>query len=140
MNHSPAEILRKLFIDLGLGTSASAWPVYVGTMPESPDNCIQISDTEPVESRRNQVTGDTAFVYGVQIMVRASTFPLLRGKAMAVNEAMDRDVLRTSVMLDGIGYVVQAVSSGFGIPLGAEGVSKRQLRSINARMVVYQNT
>ena len=140
MNHSPAEILRQLLIDQGLGTSSSAWPVFVNNMPETPDNCISINDTESVESRRNPVTGDTAVVHGVQVMVRGGTFPLARAKVLAIHEALDRDVLRTAVAVAGTGYVVQAVSRiGAGIPLGTDGASKRHLWSINARMTVLQN-
>jgi len=140
MNHSPSEVLRQLLIDLGLGTSGTTWTVYVNTMPETPDNCISVNDTEAVDTARAQATGVTTSVHGAQILVRGVTFATARAKVQAIHAALDESVLRTAVTVSTTNYVVQAVSRiGEGIPLGTDGVSKRHLHSINVRVSLSQN-
>lgn len=137
MNHTPSQIVRQLLIDLNVGTASGTWPIYYENMPDAPDNCVAVFDTEPVDVRRDHVTGETALIRGIQVMVRAVDVRTAYLKCKDVNKAFDEDVYRDEVTLDESIYRVQAISRlSAEIPVGADGATKRRLYSTNARLSV----
>ena len=137
MNHTPSEIVRQLLIDLNIGTASGAWPIYCENMPDSPDNCLAVYDTEALEAKRDHVTGVTALIRGIQVMVRATDVKTAYLKCKDVNKTFDEDVYRDEVTLDTTVYLVQAISRlSAEIPVGADGTTKRRLYSTNARLSV----
>ena len=139
MNHSPAQVVRQLLIDLGHGTAAGSWPIYYSLMPDTPDDCIAITDTEPFLFGRDHVGGRTLMVRAVQVMVRGGSVVDAYTKCKDINVSFDEDVYRTEVTVGKITYLVQAISRlSAEIPVGQEGTSKRRLFSTNARVSVTQ--
>lgn len=152
LTHSPADVLRRVLIALGLGTDPDAeplglWPIYAAAQPDTPDNVITLYDTVSVLQGRAMVTGEVMEQHGVQVRVRAATHDLGYQKARAVVVAMDESVYQESVTLDdpGVGtaassYLVHAVSRRGGIlALGKElPASKRSLFTVNALVSVRE--
>lgn len=139
MNSSPSEVIRQLLIDQGLGSATTLWTVYTSLMPETPDNCILVSDTEAVQSKRNHATGVTSVIYGLQIMVRGTTAAVAQAKAAAINASLDADVYRETVVVGTTSYLVQAVSRiGSEISVGNDGATKRKLFTTNVMASITQ--
>src|SRR5688572_3973753 len=95
--YSPAEVIRKLLIDLGHGfasTTASPtdWSAYVDGEPDVPDSCITVYDTEGRKSGRTMTDGEIQEHHGFQIRIRAARHSSGYRKARAICIAMDQDV------------------------------------------------
>lgn len=134
--HSPADILRWLLVQLGLGTdpgNAGSWPVYCSSEPHAPDNCITTYDTEQRGDGRSQISGEMFQHYGVQIRIRSVDHPTGYVKANALANALDQSVYQEVVTVSGTRYLIHAVSrSSAVLPLGKEvPASKRSLFTIN---------
>ena len=143
LDHSPADILRYLLIDLGLGTlpsSAGVWPVYATKEPDSPDSCITVYDTEGTRDGRTMANGEVQQHYGAQVRVRAPTHALGHAKANAVAEALDKQVWLDTVTIGSSVYMVYAVSRRSGpFSLGEESpTSKRVIFTLNVTIAVRQ--
>jgi len=137
MNHPVADIVRQLLVDLGIASDGGDWPAYYANMPDAPDNCMAVYDTEALDVKRGHPTGVTAMIYGIQVLVRAKDTRTAYLKTKEINRAFDEDVYRDEVTLDESVYLVQAISRmGAENPLGPEGATKRQLYSTNARVSV----
>jgi hypothetical protein len=139
--HSPADILRRVLIALGHGTAPSAggaWPISVGAEPDSPDQALTAYDTSGRIDGYSQVDGEAAEFHGVQVRVRGADHKAGYAKAAAVAKAMDSDILRTPVTIDGTDYVLHAATRTGGIMgLGYESpTSKRVLFTINAQVIL----
>lgn len=136
MNHSAAEIVQQLLIDLGVATDpddGEDWPAYYSNMPDSPDDCLAVLDTSAIKHGRSQVDGTTWVHYGVQVTVRGGDVRTAYVKARDVSRAFDEDVVRDEVTLDDSIYTVHAVSrTGAEVPLGPEGTTRRRLWTLNA--------
>jgi hypothetical protein len=141
LNHPPGKIIQKLLIDLAHGTSLSSsgnttglWPVYYGTLPDTPDNAICVIDTEPMQYGRDMVVGQRCEHPGFQVLVRCDN--LVNGyiKAQDIAIAFDKDVYQEVVLLEGNTYSVQAVTRTSGVfTIGLEiGSTRRRLYSVNA--------
>lgn len=141
LNHPPGKIIQKLLIDLGHGTALSAagattgtWPVYYGTLPDSPDNAICVTDTEPMQHGRDMAVGQRCEHPGFQVLVRCDNIVSGYIKAQDIAVALDKDVYQETVLLDGNTYSVQAVTRTSGVfSIGLEiGSTRRRLYSVNA--------
>lgn len=78
LSHSPADIVRWLLVDLGLGTDyrdRSTWPVYCAHESEKPDNVITVYDTAGTDDGSVMVGGELQGHYGFQVRVRATDHP-----------------------------------------------------------------
>ena len=133
LDHSPAEVVRQLLIDLSLGedSQSSDWSVFVGVQPDSPDNCITVYDTTGILDGKVQFTGDTLEQHGVQIKIRARTVPLGRARSNLIGKKLDQDVQRTEVTVDSDDYLVHGVQRGNILHLGHEPESRNRGWSIN---------
>ena len=143
--HSPADIVRRLIIGLGLGedpapTGTADWSVYVGAEPESPDACITVFDTEGRLAGSVQHNGDVQEYHGIQVRVRAATYPTGYAKARAIAVSLDTDVERDPVTVDGASYCACSVArTSDVIALGQDKpASRRQVFVFNALANVRQ--
>lgn len=140
--HSPADVVRRLLIDLGLGTNGGAsWPVFTDAEPNVPDNCITVRDTQGRDGGRDMVTAERAEHHGIQIRVRAGTQSAGYTKARAIAVALDSSVYQEMVVVAagaGGAYKVHAITRTTDvIALGKEvPTAKRSLFTINALISV----
>ncbi len=74
---SVAKIIQYLLVDNGNGTlpsSSGSWPIYRVNLPDSPDNCVSIAETEGVKQGRYMIGGATIERPGLIIRVRANQY------------------------------------------------------------------
>lgn len=136
LTHSPADIVRRLLISLGQGTTPSAnsaWPVFATGAPNSPDNVITVYDTAGESQGRSMINGELYTLYGTMVWLRAADAVTGFMKADAVRKAMAL-TYQKNVTIDGKTYQIHCLSRiGTVIPLGNETpTSKRSLFTINA--------
>lgn len=138
LNHSPADIIRRLLVTLGKGVLPSAgttsnWPIGL-VESDKPDNCITVYDTAGYQDGRLMVDGEQQEHPGVQIRIRSATRDVGYAKANAIAEALDKSVYDNALTIGSDEYLVHSVSrTGTVIDLGDEvGISKRRLFTINA--------
>lgn len=143
LTHSPADVLRRLLISLGLGvdpppTSTTQWPVYAGSEPDEPDNTVTVTDTSGLLHGREMVGGETQAHEGVQVRVRGLTHPVAYARADLIKVALDAQYQDVVTMPDATRYLVWAVHRTTGVlALGKETkASKRSIFTINARLSV----
>lgn len=135
--HSPADVLRQLLVDLGLGSEPAAlslWPVYATSEPSSPDNCLTTYDTTGLTDARLMVTGEAPVHHGFQVRVRSADHQSGWAKANAVRTALAESVYQHTVHVGASAYLVHAVARiGDVLTLGSESpTSKRRLFTLNA--------
>lgn len=143
LDHSPADVLRHLLINLSLGTlptDEGAWPVYATQEPDSPDNCITCIDTAGVQDGRTMTDGMMHEHYGIQVRMRATTHAVGHAKASAIAVALDQDVAMDSVVIGSDVYNVHAVSRRSGpFSIGEESpTSKRRVFTLNVIAAITQ--
>ena len=142
LEHSPADIIRKLLVDLGHATNPEdngAWPAFVNYSRDMADNSMVVHDTDPITHGRHQIDGETQLHYGIQVSIRAEDDPTCFRKANDITEAFDKDVLRDTVSVGdttGTGtstYAVQAIHHSGVINVGREAeATARRVKTINA--------
>lgn len=145
LTDSPQYIVRQLLVDLGVAVtpdgSATSWPVYDGSEPDTPDNCITVYGTDPEIQGHNLTDGEVTEQYGFQVRVRSVTNETGGSKAREIAQALDKSVNLTVVTISPSSYVVVAVTRGSGpIPLGKEPSTKRYLHTINCKASIRQVT
>lgn len=136
LEHSPADVVRYLMRDLGLGvlpSSGGPWPVFVGNEPDNPDNCLTLYDTAPTLGGRIQATGEYVEKHGIQIRLRAKNHVDGYQKSREITEALDTLAYRDTVTINGASYLVHALHRTSGIiEVGFDSpVSKRLLFTVN---------
>jgi hypothetical protein len=143
LTHPHVEVIAKLLVDLGEGTqrdtnSSGAWPIFIGTIPDSPDSCIVINRTTSRIGGWFQ-TGDADEHFGFQILVRALGSSAAEAKVDSIIGKFDRTVNCTTVTISSSSYCVYAITrEGDAIPLGTEEESERYLFSLNAVVALRQ--
>lgn len=132
-NHTPAQIVRQLIIDLSLGSASGTWPVYHSSHPDTPDDSICVYTTVGQGDGRVQ-QGETQEHDGIQVRVRGVSDAVAFARAKAIAEAFDNSVLRTSVTVESSTYLVQTMNRLDQIlPLGRDSPSSnRRLYTFNA--------
>lgn len=150
LDHSAADIIRNLLIDLGHGTApsdAGAWPVYVSVMPNSPDSTIVVIDqTGELQGKLHPISR-VVEREGVQILVRDAQHFDGHNKADNIAKGLDA-VSQVGVRVGDVAgtgdatYTVHAVTRRSGpIALGKETPnSKRNLWSINVVSALRQTS
>lgn len=148
--HSPAEVIRYLLIQLGLGTDPEArpqglWPVAAAGELTTPDETITVYDTAGTGDGRTMPDGAAHEHQGFQVRVRSRTH---RGggwaKANVVRETLARSVELTTVTFteDGVTYryLVRCVTGiGSVIVVGKETpTSRRSIFTLNAVVALEQ--
>jgi len=149
LDHDVARIIQQLLIDLGGlvvdPDGVTAWPIYVGSMPDAPDNCVSIRDTAGVDQGRNMATGLLAEKLGIQTRIRSVGPVDGYVKAAALHNRMSQNaagtlpLTNTSVtVIDEVGTassvynVISIQHTGPVLRLGPEGTSHRYLWTINS--------
>ncbi len=141
--HSPAQIVARLLIDLGLGTAPAAsgsWPVYYSNEPSGPDNCVTVYDTVGRIEAMSQTDGEVQEYHGFQVRVRSATQALGYARARAIAVALDQGVDKKLVAISTSAYLVYSViRTGDLSGLGTESpTSQRRLFTINAVAALRQ--
>ena len=137
----PADILRQLLIQLGLG-SESVWPIFTGFFPGVPDEAMCCYDTAGKPDGRIMASGEQIIHPGVQVLLRGPDYLATREKAEAVAQALDGQRRTPVAIPGGETYLLHNVSrSGDILPLGMEedGDRRRHLFAINSTMTVQLN-
>lgn len=134
MSHTPADVLAEALAQAGTVVRPDAvpagqtptWPVYVGHLPDSPDNAVAVYDTSGTPDGRIMKTGETIRHPGFQVRTRARTHQEAYQKLLQIAEAIDA-IRRLVVALDGTGYTIAAATrTGDLLPLGQEPDSKKR--------------
>jgi len=110
---------------------SGAWPIFVGHMPDTPDDSICIYDTPGFHEGRINSTGESVGKPGWQVRVRSTNFrdSYIQMKLIAAH--LD-GILRERVAVDGDVYVIQAVKPGTILNIGQEPDNKqRSLFTLN---------
>jgi hypothetical protein len=139
--HSPADILRRLLVSLGLGTLPSAggaWPVYAPEFSaDAPDNAIVVKDTAGRTHGRTMPDGQRQGQDGAQIMVRAKDHVTGYPKAIAIAIALNQSVYDAGVTVGAARYLVHSVYCGDVLGLGKDDpTAERNLFTVNALLDV----
>src|ERR1044072_4595374 len=85
----PSALIRKLLIDLHLGTASGEWPIYVAFLPETPNEAIVVHDTAGKLDGRIMEDGEQVEHPGVQIRVSGQNYPDASNKAQSIALAID---------------------------------------------------
>lgn len=125
MNHSPADVVRRLLVDLGLGSypaiPTSSWPIYSSEEPQTPDNVITVFDTVGRRQGRMMIDGAVEEHHGFQIRVRSADDRTGAVKARTIADTIDKEVYRRWVTVDSTTYQVHSLDrSSDVISLGRE--------------------
>ena len=139
--HSPAHIVQRLIVSLGLGTlpsAAGSWPVYATAEPQDPDNVITVYDTAGQSDGRSMIDGELFEHNGIQVRVRATTHEVGWPKADAIQTGLALSVYDETVTIDGTAYLIHSINRiGQVIPIGKETpLSKRSVFTINALALI----
>jgi len=137
LTHSPADIVRNLLINLGLGTTPSdsgSWPIYSDLEPGSPDSVITVYNSAAILHGRRMPDGETDEHHGVQIRVRDANPKSGYTKSRAIVRSLDVDVSLNTVTFDSSTYTIQSISRVSDVlSIGKESpTSRRNLFTINA--------
>ena len=102
--HSPANVIRWLLVDKGLGTSPRlvlSWPVWTAGEPKVPDNVITVYDTQGTDEGAVMVgpRGELQGHYGFLVRVRAKDQPTGWAKANAIRASLSEDVYDNTVVV-----------------------------------------
>ena len=136
MNYSPARVLYGVLTEgsgslLTVPTDSEDWPLYVGSMPETPHDCAAIFDTAGIVDAR-EFDGTIAQRFGFTIQFRAETYNDGWVKALAVGDYLatvhNADV--TVVVTD---FEVESVTQeGTVLAIGVEpGTTRRSMFTYN---------
>lgn len=136
MNHSPADIVRKALVNLGVGVmggSSGNWPIGCTSEQDKPDSTITVYNTPSITHGRI-LGGEVLTHFGIQIRVRASTAPEAYAKASAICGILDTVIYRTRVTIDSSNYRIENITRmGDPTDLGKESpTSKRNIVTVNA--------
>jgi hypothetical protein len=136
---TPANIIRQLLLDLNLGQADTkqAWAVYVGFMPDTPDDAICVYDTAGKLDGRMMRTGQQIEHEGIQVRVRGLLYPTTIAKAYGIALAFDEQK-RSAVTADAANYLIQNISrSGAVLNLGVEDTDRHRYHfTINATLTI----
>lgn len=142
MNHSTADIVRNVLVNLGHGTMPSAggaWPISVGIELDDPDDLMVLWDMAGRIDGRSMIDGTVWDHDGVQLQLRCSDFKTGNDKLSTVVNALDKSVRMTPVSIDTSSYLVWSISR-LTTPnhLGQEPVSQRHIWTANLLVSVRQ--
>lgn len=135
LEDSPAAIIAAYLTGVGIMTvpsGAGDWPLYIGFLPDTPDNVASAYNTTPIKDGRAMGDGSVKQHYGVEILLRAGDEETGWSKCNAI--AGQLDTLRNFDIAGSNGtYRLHNVSRAGGInSLGLEsGTVRRNMFSVN---------
>lgn len=112
LDHSPADVLRYLLIDKGMGTlptDSLDWPIFVDNEPDRPDECITIYNTTGRKNGRT-IEGEIQEHHGIQIRIRSAVSEEGYPKARILATTLDEEVYTENVYISGSVYCVHSFS------------------------------
>lgn len=121
---SAAILLRSWMVVSNLGTNASQkplrdWPIYIGTLPDSPDNLISIYDTTPIKDGR-MMSGETIIHPGIQIRVRSRGYTMGFDRLASVIANLD-NLKRVQISYNSDSYLISSFQrTSDPLPLGVD--------------------
>lgn len=145
IHHTPAEILRRMMINDDVAAPLSelpstAWSIFIGHLPDKPDNAICIYDTTGIKTGRQMPTGKTTSKPGWQVRVRGMTYVDAYSKIIDICDWMDT-VLRKTVTVEYSDYEVQVLTQvGTVLPLGRELEGKKREHFTINGIMTYKAT
>lgn len=141
--HSPAEVIRQLIVDLGVGNDPPSpeWPAYASFGPATGDDLIAVLDGRSKGFGRTMADGERQQHYGYRILIRSSTHAAGYARASALQNLLDQVSQRT-VVVEGTPYLVHSVNRQDEVdPSGKDRPSSaRSLFSLTAHSWLYRVT
>ena len=138
-----ADIIRQILVDGSFGSNNSnEWPIYVGFLPDAPNDAICIYDTAGRMDGRVMGSGEQIEHPGIQVRVRGVNYLETQTKATAIAFYLDGlNHVVVEVESDTV-FVVQNVSRAGGIlSVGVEESDKRRHHfTINATVTLREQT
>ncbi len=102
------------------------YPVFVGSMPDSPDNAVCVYDTEGFKDGRDMRNKQSIIHPGYQVRVRGLDHPTGYAKIRDIQRLLDT-LGSFVVVIDGTRYTIAAITQVSGIlSLGEEPEAKRR--------------
>lgn len=140
---SPADVVRRLLVNLGYGTLPGNlnWPINVARELDTPDNTITVYDTSGVLQGRLQPTGVNEEYHGIQVRVRSTVFETGWAKINAIAYACDVLVEASTVVVSSATFVVGSIMRT-GSPMWITRdvpTSDRQIFTLNANVDLNQS-
>lgn len=126
--NSPAEVIRGFLVlsEAGNNHDAAEWPVFVGHLPEDPDNAICVYDTTGINDGRIMADGEVVAKYGWQVRVRGTAHDIAWGRITAIADALD-GAARAAVAVGSNNYTLHSTTrGGSAVSLGQEAEGKRR--------------
>lgn len=140
LSHPPARIVRNLLVDLALAThwdAGGSWPAIFNQLPDAPDDCLAVHDTEGLGQGRRMSDGQLTERYGIQVLVRSADPTSGYAKANVIAVALDGVYDNRVVVSESI-YNVHSVSRSPIIRVGPEASAiRRYLHSVNATVCLW---
>lgn len=133
---SPADIIYALLEDLDVPQSGT-WQMFVGFLPDFPDNAICIYDAEGTMDGRIMSSGERIIHPGVQIMVRSLGYREGWDKAEAIALLLDEQQ-KVSVAVESDGtYILDCVSrTSPVVSVGMEQINDRRRNGFTINMTI----
>lgn len=143
LNHSPADIVRWLLIDLNVGTDPNLqdnWPFFCDGEGDTPDNAITAFNTSGIVQGEIQFNGEVQEHYGLQFRLRATKPTVAWPKINEVMRAIDQQVNNNVITVEGTQYYVECIArTGTVFALGKVD-GKRYVYTLNATVSLRQIT
>ena len=143
LTHSVNDILRRLLVNAGKGTlpsAAGSWPIGI-ERPDSPDDCITLTETTGRRDGRTMTDGEVIEHLGVQIEVRAADHNTGFLKAKQLATYCDESIYNNGVTFESKIYNIINVSRVGGVmSIGRETPeSARELFTFNVLVTIVQS-
>lgn len=133
LEHTPAEIIRRLLLTLGHGTDpdtgSGEWLLFHNQMPEAQDKEICVYNTQPIDQGKT-MQGDKHLRRGISISVRARGSNESITKAELIAVSLDT-ISRSYVTIGATTYLVHAIQHNGVISAGRGQQDTRYLSTIN---------
>lgn len=141
MSTSPAEIIYNLLDQLALVGQSGTWPASISFLSDEDDDAVAVYDTAG-ELDGRIMTGEQIEHPGIQIQVRAKSYPTAWGKANEIALALDNQSQVSVAVESDATYLVANVSRrGAIVPMGIDEKDgrRRHYFSINA-VITYRQS
>ena len=102
-------MVRKLLIDLALGTESGTWPVKVANEPDTPDDVITVTDTQGISQGRRQIDGMVLNNQGFQVRVRSGDRSEGWAKIANIKQTFEDTILQATVSIGANHYAVSSI-------------------------------
>ncbi len=138
-----ADVVRELLTNLGIGAEGPSgpWPVFVGFLPDRPDNAVCIYDTAGKLDGRIMRSGEQVEHPGIQVRVRGLEYVETREKTEEIARALDAQVRTAITVAPSQNHIIHNISrSGGIIPIGMEETDRRRYSfTINAMTTIERD-